>query len=393
VPERHREHDARKLAKVKDGGLMKMPHEASTSLVVLAVLALGCDSPPGADVEPLEARVARAAPELQLHAVPKVQPARRELDSANDARSVARSSREKEQAETAVSAARSAVGQTQSLLARLEGCSRKPKGFAEDLATLRGAVDGLEATLAGLDYQLAAEDFLGAHDTAQHVASQAEALTLDLDAASEMLKCGALPRFPWPPPEPSASAKVPRDLLVSEGEEATLRLVSARLERAFERSGYGRIGYHWVPGGFALVSQLEQVQADGRPRERVHRWQDTIAPIWLGDLISYIKALFSAPIGHYRVVVFVATSRPFGFRAEPVATAREMEGFLKSGFSVLPASTGDIVYTENHYCTALIYQFEKRARDSPASFIRQSSLTGKEHLAAAGLWNALEVER
>src|SRR5688572_955441 len=71
---------------------------------------------------------------------------------------------------------------------------------------------------------------------------------------------GNMPAFPWPPPRYSAFAPIVREW-IADGPLPTLGSVATRLEAAFDRTGYGERTYYWVPGGFALVSRIEQIRA------------------------------------------------------------------------------------------------------------------------------------
>jgi hypothetical protein len=117
---------------------------------------------------------------------------------------------------------------------------------------------------------------------------------------------GTMPAFPWPPPRYSAFATIVREW-VAEGSAPALGLVGRRLETAFDRAGYGERSYYWVPGGFALVSRIEQIRADATPVDPPARWAiDTpqgpisfvdvvpeafwIFTVWTVALVSYAAA-------------------------------------------------------------------------------------------------------
>jgi hypothetical protein len=194
-----------------------------------------------------------------------------------------------------------------------------------------------------------------------------------------------LPAFPWPPPRYSAFATLDR-AWIAPGESPTLATVALRLERAFDAAGYGERSYFWIPGGFALVSRLEQIRADATPVAPPGRWA-VDAQVVHDGFIDYVRALFNAPPGFYRLIVFAATDQDFA--ASPRApSSSEAQNWVSSGALRLPDSVGIQPYSARHYTTALIYEFERRG-DRPAQVITPSSSPGRVHLEKAGLWQAL----
>lgn len=200
----------------------------------------------------------------------------------------------------------------------------------------------------------------------------------------------ALPAFPWPPPRYSAFATITREW-VAAGTQPTLASGAARLERAFDAAGYGERSYYWVPGGFALVSRLEQIRPDATPLAPPARWAvDT--PAVRAGFIDHIRALFNAPPGFYRVIVFVVTDQDFA-AGEREPTSREARTWISSGALRLPASVGAQPYTAEHYTTALIYEFERPADLTEPRMRTPSTSQGQVHLERTGLWQALASPR
>lgn len=195
-----------------------------------------------------------------------------------------------------------------------------------------------------------------------------------------------LPAFPWPPPRYSAFSTIAREW-IAPGADATLASVARRLEAAFDAAGYSERSYYWIPGGFALVSRLEQIRSDATPVEPPARWAIG-TPAVRGGFIDHIRALFNAPPGFYRVIVFTVTDQDFaaGGRAP---TSSEAGTWITAGSMRLPPDVGSRSYGERHYTTALIYEFERPADGSDARVRTPSSSPGRVHLEKAGLWRAL----
>lgn len=191
-----------------------------------------------------------------------------------------------------------------------------------------------------------------------------------------------IPLFPWPPPRASARAKIPLGLQEISG--ATLSDVSSVLEEAFLSAGYGDISYFAIPEGFALVSRLEQINADGTPKEEPDRWSTRVRPFTKFSLTAYVRALFSATPGHFRVVVFMVTPVPFSQQNLEVTSA-EATAWLAEGLDALPKSIGAVKVTRETKVTALIYEFVRPALDDPVVLKDPSEHLGTTHLERSRL--------
>ena len=198
-----------------------------------------------------------------------------------------------------------------------------------------------------------------------------------------------IPRFPWPPPKASAYVIIPREFLVKTGTRTLLEDIALKIEKALDTTGYAERSYYYVPKGFALVTRLEQIFSDGTPRNGVDRWSIDYSRQRVFSLSSYLKALFKANPGHYRIIVFIITSYPFNQAGSTVDRDSAMK-WLHGGLNVLPPEIGKWPYTSEYDCTALIYEFEQISVVGPTVFKDPSLLTGKMHLEKAKIWQALK---
>src|SRR5579863_7649802 len=118
--------------------------------------------------------------------------------------------------------------------------------------------------------------------------------------------------FPWPPPQASS-----RVLLAAWPRSPQMRLfgdIDARLTAALQPKGYAERSYYSVPGGFALVTRLEQIYSDGRSMPPPARFSARLLPP--SRFTDYIRALFTADPGYYRVIVFIVTDQGFSEGAQ-----------------------------------------------------------------------------
>lgn len=194
-----------------------------------------------------------------------------------------------------------------------------------------------------------------------------------------------LPAFDWPPPRYSAFVEIPR-AWIAPG-DATLGSVAQRLERAFDSAGYAERSYFWIPGGFALASRIEQIQADAAPAAVPERWAVAMDRPPQG-FVDFIRALFDARPGLYRVIVFAATNADYS-AGERAPAASEARSWMYRGLMQLPASVGTLPYRAEHHTMALIYEFEQRADRSEPRVRQPSDSPGRVHLDKSGLLQAL----
>ena len=198
------------------------------------------------------------------------------------------------------------------------------------------------------------------------------------------------PEFPWPLPPSSASNKIPAEFFRKPvGETLYLHDVEQRILEALNSAGYHEKSYYSVPGGFAMVTRLEQINYDGTSKEGRHRWQTKIIALPKLTFKQYIQALFKANKGLFRVIVFILTPHPFSQTGLKVSREKAIE-WLNAGLNVLPSSIGDIEYSKKYNCHALIYEFEKLSTDKAAKIIVPGYLEGRTHLVKAKLWSYWE---
>ena len=199
---------------------------------------------------------------------------------------------------------------------------------------------------------------------------------------------GSAPDFPWPPPRASARYVIPAELLPRPSADTSqLKALDQCLSHAIESCGYSERGYFKVPGGFALVTRIEQVDADGNPVAD-RRWVLELSPVRRFSLEDYLRALLTAPRGYYRMFAFIVTSESFteGDRPMDRDTASTL---IHHGTPALPEAIGRDPYTPAHVCTVLVYEFEQRGAGAPAQLEDPSHLDGKTHLTRARILTEL----
>jgi hypothetical protein len=192
-----------------------------------------------------------------------------------------------------------------------------------------------------------------------------------------------MPAFPWPPPAATAETVIPDKWLFTKG-GVDLDNVADRIESALLESKYPRWSYSSVPNGFALVTQIEQVKADGTPSPEPARWSTDLPWVANMTLIEFIRALVHSPPGYYRVIVFIVTNQPWP-RTGKKPTGGEAVQWLARGFNWLPRSIGKLPYGPDYRTTALVYEFKKVSKDAKAFLLKRSTTSAEDHLKKAGI--------
>lgn len=199
----------------------------------------------------------------------------------------------------------------------------------------------------------------------------------------------APPAFAWPPPRPSTRRTLTRPLVAANIATPSLGHVADRLQAALEASGYTEYSYYSVPGGFALATRLERIHADGRSMTEPKRWEMAGGPLTRFELGEYLRALFDAELGHFRVIVFIVTPKALVTGTEPPTAAAALDWPLQ-GVPVLPAALRILAYDSAFQTHALIYEFETHGQGQPARFKANSTITGETHLRRANILGALQ---
>src|SRR3546814_16299501 len=86
-----------------------------------------------------------------------------------------------------------------------------------------------------------------------------------------------------------------------------------------------------------MVARLEQIKADGTPKPVPMRWSTALPSRDIFSLRDYFSALFSAPEGHYRAIVFVVSAKPFATSRGP-ASRRHAAAWLHGGLNLQTAA-------------------------------------------------------
>ncbi len=195
----------------------------------------------------------------------------------------------------------------------------------------------------------------------------------------EGFKIGQLPR---PIPKWTSRYKLPRQLLFVDDD--TLGDVFDRLEHVMRQAEmYSWSAYAIHDDGFALITQLENIDKNGTPKPGKDRWDiksESKKPLSIAD---YIAALLKSEPGRYRVIVFTVTHRNLETSSSE-ATPEYMRDLLRQGSDILPPKLRNKNIQALTRGLVFVYEFERD--ESTARFLDNSRLQVIDHLAAGNYW-------
>lgn len=222
-----------------------------------------------------------------------------------------------------------------------------PLGVASGRAPLVGATLG--ALLGGVHSSLVGR-IAGAGSSAPQSVTENESLNTSVWLPALL---------PWPPPTPSSQMILDRAKLVGSDKSISLGELDGSIQAALAQAGYSGSTYWGVPSGYALVTPLEQTDQHGAPLLAGSRWNSRIVAMKEFSLAEYLRVLLTAPVGYFRILLFVVSSETFASRdaKEILAT---VEHWTRGGLNALPDVIARRPFSESHRVNALVYEFVKQ---------------------------------
>lgn len=195
-----------------------------------------------------------------------------------------------------------------------------------------------------------------------------------------------MPDFPWPPPNCHKRKTLVKNLHTNTKAQY-FSDIDNRLQRALDAQGYFQRSYYKTPGGFAIATQMEQFEEDGKVKSR-YRWEDYPVQDDFAGLWDYFKSLVMPDPGRFRVFVFVVTDRPYK-QGEKKISPDAIRGLATSGFSEIPAQYSTNEITDAHNLEVLVYEFEAPQSTKKCMEKCTGGLDVQTHLSQSGLANII----
>ena len=221
--------------------------------------------------------------------------------------------------------------------------------------------------------------------------------------ASPRCKDDVLPAFPHPAPKPSARMALSDSLvrsLLGERPSPRLKDMADALDRTLSAAGYAERAYFSVrrPGqtlGFALVTRLERIRTDGAPFPPEERFMPATAPDRF-NLADFLKSLFVAPVGYYRLLAFVVSTAPVRTDGQPM-DSKGADALMERGDRRLRGCVADLAMTSDHSVDVLIYEFrhapEEQTEDQQVAQLAPGRLDPVLHLSQAGVFTVQQLRK
>lgn len=169
----------------------------------------------------------------------------------------------------------------------------------------------------------------------------------------------------------------------------TLSAVELQLKGAMRQLGYSQLSYYATPGGFVMLSPVEQITDEGFPLAGQERWQDYPTGASFDNILDYLSALVLPRKGYFRLFAFVVANQQMQQKGGAV-TGQVARSWLKSGGFWLPESIGS-QELDQHHITVLLYEFEAPESTKKMSERCTSRLISiQQHLMNAGIKKQLE---
>lgn len=196
------------------------------------------------------------------------------------------------------------------------------------------------------------------------------------------------PKFPFPPPRASAFKVIPRSYFSGNEVTSLSKVLYNRLIPALDASGYEYSFYSIKDSGIAVVTRLEKMNDDGTSVQGMDRYATNKNWATSFTLADYLKSLFVAKPGYYRLIVF--TLCPYSItQANNTLTKSKADSLFAAGADRPEDNIMNYSFSKRYECTALIYQFIKPNQVDTAREFDPSTLTCQQHLDKSGIWPKL----
>ena len=206
----------------------------------------------------------------------------------------------------------------------------------------------------------------------------------DTDEINDFLRA----KFPFPPPPCCSPREIPSSVFSN---STQLKDVANILTESLEKQGYVYRNYLSVPDGFALVTLMEQNNADLSCRVDGNRWSGVQMKATFNGYLDYFKRLLMPAKANFRTFVFIVTAKSFNTQGNNV-TKKEAAAWYSQGINKLPKLIAEMPYTEGVTVTALVYEFEvPESNRKPVQ--KCPGVDTQKHLEKSGLWKNLVNSR
>lgn len=168
-------------------------------------------------------------------------------------------------------------------------------------------------------------------------------------AISGMFSGHTYPSIDFPPPLASSKIIIKDSIFIT---FSTLGDVSDYLVGLLLENGFEYVSFYHCPGGFALVSELEEIDEYGFRVSKPHNTRRK--PMSFSD---YLSNLFFGKRGRYRMFSFIYSEIPFHLDLEDHISEEYARAFVARGANKLSVIRSKDNNNSNFTLTVLVYEF------------------------------------
>lgn len=172
--------------------------------------------------------------------------------------------------------------------------------------------------------------------------------------------------------------------------------IQQRLKYVLNECGYANSKVGVIPmgeSGFQIITQIEQINKNLTPKTtNSERWNaDDAAKPEIKSIIDYLRLIFSANIGYYRVYLFKFTGKE-SIPKGPAIEYDDMIDLFTGSPQSLPISEREKKVDGNYIFSVWVYEFKKNENARTCSFITKGAHQlgdAQAHLEQSKLYHLL----
>ncbi|MCB0586683.1 MAG: hypothetical protein KDD06_15345 [Phaeodactylibacter sp.] len=165
----------------------------------------------------------------------------------------------------------------------------------------------------------------------------------------------------------------------------TLKEADHLICRALDNMGYEQRRYYSLPNGFALLTPVEQINAEGIALQGQERWQDYPSSNDFDGILNYLRSLVLPKPGYFRLFAFAITDQPVKSTGGQF-DKKQARDWLENGGFWLPELIGNKAFDSGYHAGVFVYEFEAPQTTKKLSERCYPSLLSVEgHLDRSGI--------
>jgi len=194
--------------------------------------------------------------------------------------------------------------------------------------------------------------------------------------------------FPWPPPQPFLYEMRARQAFSKN--ITTLGRISELLTSKLVHASYSDFRFFSIHSdGFALVTEMERIDAQQRPIAGPGRWADSgglALDASSFSLTTYLHALVTRRTGNFRVFVIIVTPEDVVPDPDKQLQPETVQEWQRRGSLTLPDFLGCLPFSDRHKVYVLVYEFRKEEGDEPKP-VKDGTVSKHLNAAKIFLWD------